>query len=157
MLKKIASGIVALTLSGATTLADVNIPSTGVWSGGPRAYIGSTLANLPLELNKPYAFKIRLENTGTSSEPINLTGRVIGQGIDNLFYDRGFSLSPGLSTPRGGLFGEFPSQGDYETIFNWDYSGNQLSSSKTFNVIPEPTSLLLWVLPAYQLFKKRRR
>jgi len=152
MLKKLAiGGLAALALSSPGK-ADLIIPNSGVWKDGPRAYEGSTVAPTPLKTENPYTFKLKLINDSPNPEDVNLSGQVIG--VDpGVFYTSSFTMQPGADSTRGGLFGEFSQPGFYDVVF----TANNETFSRTYEVTPEPSSLLLFASAATGIVALKRK
>jgi hypothetical protein len=131
--------------------ADIIPPTSGVWTQ-PRAYIGTTVAPEPLDLESTYKFKTKLINDGTASAQAHLIGRV--SGTTEPFYNSTFSIPANDDTIRGATFGQFANPGIYTVDFEVN---GQPYLSKDFNVTPEPSALAITALGGLTLLKRKRR
>ena len=155
MRKTIGATLLATLLSLAgTSKADMIFSPSGVWSE-PRIYDGSSVATEPLELDKPYSIKTRIENTNTTT-PITayLTAEITGPQTFQFDYGS-ITLNPDATSIRTRTLSEgFTLPGDYTITMNLD---NGQSIERDFNVVPEPSGLALLIAGVATLNKKRKR
>jgi hypothetical protein len=149
LIKKL--GIVGtLTLSSLAN-ADLKFPDSGVWSQ-PRIYNESSevenYSSIPLG---EYIFKTRLEEVAGIQTTGSLLAEISGpENYSNLWEE--ITLSANAESYRQWTQ-EFSTPGDYNISFTLN---NNQKIEREFTIIPEPSSIFLWSLPALQMFRKRK-
>jgi len=152
--KTLAGVILGIVASTAIAKAKISFPSSGVWAQ-PRIYdklTGKEVSDYNNIFLGEYQFKTKLIEVDGEDSTTTLFGEVIGPNNFYISHEwEEINIAAGKSSIRYWT-GTLSEVGQHQLIYK---NGKGEIITRNFNVVPEPTSLLLLVPGYFALIRKK--